>query len=282
MSVAAIIPASDLQVEEILQTVAAIPADWTRVIVANGAPRNSRDLILHLAREGKAEVDISDRVLGKTEAVRRGVSLALADESVEIVAQLDGDLKQVPTQVVRLVKHLVATRAECVIANRYESQELRTQPHRDALSSLMRSIVRAVGGPSVRDTVCGMRAYSRYAADLFAGSLRCFGYGLEIAQLLLVTEARLDVAEVGVSSALQAGATPAEKLEDNFCALVTHSPSLRPPEQLYELFCSCLVSLKARTSFVVDLPILRLQQPIRLDYVGSVMEVEDAYSAAFV
>jgi hypothetical protein len=282
MSIAAVIPASDLDADEMLQTVAALPADWLVVVSANGATREMLDAARHLADSGRVALEVCEHVLGKVEAVRRGIAIALDDTATEVVVQLDGDLKQPPQQAVLLAHTLVTSSVDLIVANRYADQDLAAQQHRHALSQVMSDLLSSLTEIRVSDTVCGMRGYTRHLARVFVRELRAFGYGLEIEQLLIAAETGAAVNEIGVLSNHQANATAAEKLEDNFCAIQSRASTLGASPLQSALLCSYIVMLKRRCSVGIDFPSTSATRKVMLEYLGDSASVPDAYAASFV
>lgn len=221
------------------------------------------------------------RVLGKTEAVKRGLRAAVDDHAVHCIVQIDGDLKQPPHQATLLVDSVLDGKADMVTANRYAFQDLSSQTHRRALSFAVSSLIETLTGIVVTDTACGLRAYRRALGEKFIQELRGFGYGLEFEQLMLAASAGAAVTEIGVMSNHQADATNAEKHEDGFGAICMRARELGASDDQVELLCSYVRALKYRDDFIIGFPGRTASRPVSMRYVGHTERVADAYSATF-
>jgi hypothetical protein len=218
--------------------------------------------------------------VGKAAAVSIGVVRLLSDASLTHIAQADGHQKQPIRELEVLVQRMERERDGVVVGNRYGHVEARWHgTHREALTTLWSELVRIATSYRVADACCGMRLYDRTAAAAFTTEMRCFGYGLEVAQLVVASRNRYRVFAEPVRSAPQADNTAAEKLEENLYVLLTEAGErFSEPQRL--ALCRVLAMIKLRQSINLDAAIFNLPGMISFDFVGKDEDGEDAYSLA--
>ncbi len=195
------------------------------VLAAAVAPVSFRHRVIRLAEN-----------YGKGAAVRAG-ALAAAGE---VVAFTDADLSTDVAEVLRAARHLRATGADVVIASRAhdDSEILHPQPlGRRACARSFNVAVRALGLSGVRDTQCGLKAFTRAAAHRLFWPLRTQGFAFDIELLHRAKVAGMDVREIGVAwghrddSTIRTGPDGLRMLRDVLAIRLrsVHSRSGRPP-----------------------------------------------------
>jgi hypothetical protein len=106
-----------------------------------------------------------------------------------------------------------------------------------------------------------MRAFDRSLAERFVSEIRCFGYGLEVAELLVASSAGATVEEVSVLSKPQARNTAAQKIADNISVLLSTRNRCSVPQRL-EL-CRVMAALTSRREFVIAGDVFGLNEDFR-------------------
>lgn len=245
------------------------------VVVHNDYPALDRDNVCELARERQAISVHLPGPVGKTEAVIRGLEVLLSQGDVELLGQLDANAKQPPSELTRLIRAASVARSEMCVANRYSFQSLSSQRHRASSTSLWSQLIRLATGYELTDAVSGMRIYSQRLARAFVDNIRCYGYGLEVAQLISASMAKARVSEVGVVSHVQANSTSVEKIEDNINVLLAQ-PDLFTSAQRLAL-CEMMTGLKRRETFTVPGIVFNLRDSFQFLYAGKGEDDEDSY-----
>ncbi|RKN51219.1 hypothetical protein D7223_05840 [Micromonospora endolithica] len=203
--------------------------------------------------------------------------MLLEDPAVEFFAQADGHHKQPVSQVFRLAEEISHNGADMVVGNRYGAGIDLYDDHRLAITKLWSQLVNITSDYELHDVCCGMRVYSRRLAERFVSHINCFGYGLEVAQLLITHRAGWKVVDKPVDSARQAMMTAAEKLEDNLAVLLDANLARLERNQRLEL-CRLLAEIKLRRSLVLDGGMFGLDHLIEFHFAAQDEDGEDAYS----
>lgn len=245
------------------------------VVVHNDYPARDRDSVCKLAGECQAIAVHLPGPVGKTEAVLRGLEVLLAQDDVDLLGQLDANAKQPPSELARLIRATSVAQSEMCLANRYSFQDLSSQRHRESSTSLWSQLIWLATGYQVTDAVSGMRIYSQRLARVFVDNIRCYGYGLEVAQLISASKAKASISEIGVESHAQANSTSAEKIEDNINVLLAQ-PDLFTSMQRLTL-CEMMTGLKRRRTFTLPGNVFGLRDSFEFLYSGKGEDDEDSY-----
>jgi glycosyltransferase involved in cell wall biosynthesis len=86
----------------------------------------------------------------------------------DAVIQFDADGQHLPEYVLPMVKRLVETDADVVIASRYLDGTVRPSGARGAGSRLITWLIHVTTGATVTDPTSGMRIYGRRMIDMFS------------------------------------------------------------------------------------------------------------------
>ncbi|MFE9500818.1 glycosyltransferase [Streptomyces collinus] len=215
--------------------------------------------------------------IGKSRALTLGLQELLKDQDISVVSQLDGHGKQPPRDVRKLIAAVNSATADVAIADRYSSQEMEGQRHRVTALTWTR-VVEVIAGVRVTDAVCGMRAYSRAAAEIFASQMQSYGYGCEIEQIILCGRNGLKVCEIGVGSNRQADSTAAEKIEDNLQVLLSYAGGGALNSGQINTLCRIMSGVKSRDSFTLDCIEFGMPGMIRFEFIGKAEDDEDSYA----
>ncbi|MET9657365.1 glycosyltransferase [Streptomyces sp. NPDC006510] len=216
--------------------------------------------------------------VGKGEAVRAGLRIALGESDSRIFVQMDGHLKQPPAQVARLVERVSSNpQVGMVVANRYGNRFDSLDSHRGAVTDGLSSLITRVTGYQIADTASGMRAYTRELASIFTEKSYCFGYGLELEQLFIAAQYGFSVVQESVDSNMQARSTAAEKIEDNLAALIGYAAKDLEPSERATLH-RVMAGIKMRDSFEVDGGVFGIPGICCYNYIGRAEDDEESYS----
>ena len=159
-----------------------------------------------------ADVTFPHRVIclgrnaGKGAAVRAGVLAARG----EVVAFVDADLSSGPEDVLAVTDALDASGADVAIGSRAcpGSDVVHAQPLPRRLASRAFNLaVRGMGLCEVRDSQCGLKAFTRRAASLLFSPLQTQGFAFDLELLYRARRAGLRVVEVGVTWAHRGDST---------------------------------------------------------------------------
>ena len=275
-TIRAIIPAYGLSEEEIRRTAAGLHFFNSKpLVIVNDDSETLHSDVRNLEEKGFIQAIHIPLQIGKAEAIRRGLREVLKDSDLEIVVQVDGDLKQDIGDVEPLIDYMKKTEAQMVVANRYAYQDLNSQHHRKSIAEILSKSISMITPYEIPDTVCGMRAYDKLLAQIFAKS-KSFGYGIEIEQLILAASVNASVSTFEVHSNKQSNFTNVEKIEDNLFALNLHLDALKISDGMKNYAANALVKIKARQSFTLDLSMLGVPLKILLSYNGK--QTDDSFS----
>jgi hypothetical protein len=274
-----VLPASGLTVDQVRQTHAMVRHLIAVVVVVHNDPKlaNARDDICTGQPSDYVEYIHFDCRLGKTEAVLEGIRCLLANPSITAIAQIDGRHKQPPVDLTLLAEGLKSGSLDMCVANRYGLRgDLASHGHRRSSIQLWSQLTFHATRFRLTDTVSGMRIYSRRLADAFTQEIRCFGYGLEAAQLIVARSLSAKVGEVPVRSSKQASSTSAEKLEDNLAVLLGPGSEFTRAQRVLAL--SMMAEIKLRNSFVFDGSVFDVPVRYRFTYTPYGEDSEASYS----
>lgn len=217
--------------------------------------------------------------VGKAEALRRGLGSLLRESDADVIVQFDGRSKQPVWQLAALIEMLHKERVDMIVGDRYTKQDMVKQEHRKAGAGLMSLIIRHLSGYNLPDVVCGTRAYVRELATHFL-RLRCFGYGVDVEQILIATLYSCKVSSYPLDETnRQADLTNAEKIEDNIFALLNYSNELEMSDAVQSTLSFILAQLKSRKTFDVDLSVFGGNGSVRLKYIEDQAGIVGAYTA---
>ena len=223
------------------------------LLVVNGINNETLSVMDGIKCSHDVEVQIIKYQVGKAEAIRVGLEWVLENTQSNIFVQLYARNKQTINEIPIMINKIANGSADMIVANRYAKQSLKEQVHRASISTFFSKIINCLTNYDLQDTACGTRVYTRELAHSFY-CLRSYGYGLELEQLIIASINNKKVMEYPIESNLQAHGTNAEKLEDNFVALIAYVSDLNLNKSIRESLCYALTMIKKRNSFTVDFP----------------------------
>jgi glycosyltransferase involved in cell wall biosynthesis len=163
----------------------------------------SRDGTAEIAEQALHDAHLKGRVirlhknLGKGAAVRAGVAASTG----AVIAFSDADLSSPPDEIERVLELAEEGRAPVVIATRlHERSHITAKPPlaRRYGGKGVNLLLRTLGLTSFADTQCGLKAFTRPAADLLFRDLVVHRFAFDVELLVRAEVAGLDVLEVPV------------------------------------------------------------------------------------
>lgn len=274
--VGVVVPASNSTIPSLAAVIDGLQPFVTRlVVVHNDASDASDHVCRHLRLSSAIDVIHLPAAVGKAEAVLCGIRALLEDEKIRVFVQVDAHHKQPSDEVRLLVSRVKSDGPHLCVADRYAYQNLDSQPHRRASTGLWSQLVWLATGYRLRDTVSGMRAYTRDLAKDFVSRIRSYGYGLELAELVVASHVDAQVTGVGVRSGTQADSTSAEKIEDNVSVMLEHGRFFSIEQRL--ALCRLMTCLKQRVTFEIPAEAFDLDVSYRFDFVPHGEDGEPSY-----
>ena len=241
-------------------------------------PNDVRALLEGHERRNNGSVVSIPFPVGKAAAIRYGIKHVASLGGVDWIAQVDGHLKQHPSQLADLLSVVSQHSPSLIIADRYQLQSLEDQPHRRAVRALFSALLRAMTGSAWSDPFCGTRVYDWQLAEAVASG-SAFGYGLELEQLLVAHQQGRTIVSVPVQSVRQAEATAVEKIEENLAVVLQHMvPEVSVERRLW--ISHLMVAVKARVSFSLSLDIFGEPWSLMATYVEHGEDDEECYAFA--
>lgn len=157
-----------------LQEFRSLRCDVELIIVSDG----STDRTVEVAQREWPEVKIISHEInrGKGYSIRRGVLEATGD----VVCIMDADGAAPPTELLKLLGAMNGN-TKIVIGTR----PMDRKPLRLLMGKSYGSIVRMVTGLKFRDTQCGLKIFSKEAAQAIFRLCRVNGFGIDVEALLL-------------------------------------------------------------------------------------------------
>ncbi len=146
--------------------------DLSLLFVDDGSTDGTATVLERLRREGDGRIAVHrlERNLGKAEAVRAGLRLALQD-GADVVGYADADLSTPVDELLRLVEILDARPVQVVLASRVRllGRDIRREASRHYLGRIFATLASLTVRLPVYDTQCGAKLFRAGAA--LAGAL---------------------------------------------------------------------------------------------------------------
>lgn len=161
--------------EELLNTVAAVPVDKEIVLVDDGSTDGTRDLIRTLESHYKGmRVIYHDRNYGKGRAIRTGIAAASGDA---LIIQ-DADLEYSPSDYLVLLGAMRHSGARVVYGSRFMGKKKVTSPWHRAVNGFLTGLTNVLYGSRLTDMET---CYKLFKIDFIkALPLRSDGFEIEV------------------------------------------------------------------------------------------------------
>ncbi|MFD9333720.1 dolichyl-phosphate beta-glucosyltransferase [Streptomyces sp. NPDC060028] len=198
-------PTLDAVREYLEQHIGNGPADWEIVVVDDGSPDGTADVVLKAADDPRIRLVRSQQNRGKGHALRLGVGGSLGRR----VLIMDADLATPMEELAKL--------EQCLAGDEHLDAAIGSRAHRDSAierhQSMLREVLGRVGNrvirlvavPGIRDTQCGFKLFDGDQARVAFGASRLDGWAIDVEILQYFRRKGWPVAEVPVRWAHQDG-----------------------------------------------------------------------------
>ena len=168
----------------VLDRVMGLPHDWNVLVVDDGSPDGTADLVDEAAQRYPGRIHCIRRPgkLGLGSAYLAGFRFAL-EEGYDLIAEMDADLSHDPTDLTALAAPIVRGEADLVIGSRYiEGVRVMNWPLSRLILSYGAGIyTRLITRLPVRDVTAGFKCYHRRVLDAMdLVRVRSNGYSFQI------------------------------------------------------------------------------------------------------
>ena len=167
-----------------LQTMLGLEKDFHVLIVDDGSPDGTGDIVKSIIPESKDRIHLMERAgkLGLGTAYIAGFKWAL-ERGYDFIFEMDCDFSHNPKDLIRLYESAVNEPADLVIGSRYivGVNVVNWPMGRVLMSYYASAYVRFITGMSIRDTTAGFKCYRRKVLETIQlDDLRFFGYAFQI------------------------------------------------------------------------------------------------------
>ena len=167
-----------------LQTMLGLEKDFHVLIVDDGSPDGTGNIVKSIIPESKDRIHLMERAgkLGLGTAYIAGFKWAL-ERGYDFIFEMDCDFSHNPKDLIRLYESAVNEPADLVIGSRYivGVNVVNWPMGRVLMSYYASAYVRFITGMSIRDTTAGFKCYRRKVLETIQlDDLRFFGYAFQI------------------------------------------------------------------------------------------------------
>lgn len=171
-------------VQRMIQTVMALDKKFHLLIIDDGSPDGTGQLVKDMIDECDGRLFIEERAgkLGLGTAYIHGFKWALA-RHYDFIFEMDCDFSHNPNDLIRLYEAAVNEPADLVVGSRYiKGVNVVNWPMGRVLMSYYASAyVRLITGMSIRDTTAGFKCYKRIVLETIPlDKVKFFGYAFQI------------------------------------------------------------------------------------------------------
>ena len=171
-------------VEKLIRTVMTLPLQYDLLLIDDGSPDGTADIIKSLQQEFKEHLFLEERSgkLGLGTAYIHGFRWALARD-YEYIFEMDCDFSHNPADLVPLYEACADGKADMSVGSRYvPGGKVRNWPIGRVLMSYFASVyVRIVLWMNIKDTTAGFKCYTRKVLEAIdLDNIRFIGYAFQI------------------------------------------------------------------------------------------------------
>ncbi|MFT4525534.1 MAG: dolichol-phosphate mannosyltransferase [Bacteroidia bacterium] len=171
-------------IEKMLQTMLGLEKDFHVLIVDDGSPDGTGDIVKSIIPDSNGQIHLMERSgkLGLGTAYIEGFKWAL-ERDYEFIFEMDCDFSHNPKDLIHLYDAAVNEPADLVIGSRYivGVNVVNWPMGRVLMSYYASAYVRFVTGMSIRDTTAGFKCYRRRVLETIQlDDVRFFGYAFQI------------------------------------------------------------------------------------------------------
>lgn len=188
-------------VESMLRTVFALPVPFHILIVDDGSPDGTAEIVKGLQKDFEGRLFIEERrgKLGLGTAYIHGFRWAL-ERNYSFIFEMDCDFSHPPADLIRL-REACLNGADLAVGSRYcEGGKIRNWPTDRVLMSYFASLyVRSVLWVNIKDTTAGFKCYRRKVLETIdLESIRFVGYAFQIEMKYKAARLGFKVVEVPI------------------------------------------------------------------------------------
>ncbi|HYK76326.1 MAG TPA: polyprenol monophosphomannose synthase [Daejeonella sp.] len=188
-------------IEKIIRTVFSLPDNFHILIIDDGSPDGTADIVKHLQGEFSGKLFIEERKgkLGLGTAYIHGFKWALKKD-YEFIFEMDADFSHNPHDLIRL-KQACLDGADVAIGSRYiKGINVVNWPMNRVLMSYFASVyVRWITGINIQDTTAGFKCYRRKVLETIElDKIRFIGYAFQIEMKFTAIQHGFNVVEVPI------------------------------------------------------------------------------------
>lgn len=171
-------------IEKMIRKVMALPGDFHLLIVDDGSPDGTADIVKQLMNEFASRLFIEERrgKLGLGTAYIHGFKWAL-QRDYQFIFEMDCDFSHNPDDLPRLYEACASGRGDVAVGSRYvKGGKVENWPAKRRLLSYYASVyVRMILWLGVRDTTAGFKCYRKKVLDTIdLDAIRFVGYAFQI------------------------------------------------------------------------------------------------------
>jgi dolichol-phosphate mannosyltransferase len=188
-------------IEKIIRTVFSLPDDFHILIVDDGSPDGTADIVKHLQGEFSGKLYIEERKgkLGLGTAYIHGFKWALGQD-YQFIFEMDADFSHNPHDLIRLKKACVDG-ADMAIGSRYiKGVNVVNWPMSRVLMSYFASVyVRWITGIEIQDATAGFKCYRRKVLETIdLEKIKFIGYAFQIEMKFTAIKYGFKVVEIPI------------------------------------------------------------------------------------
>lgn len=189
-------------IEDIIRKVFTLPVDFDILIVDDGSPDGTANIVKNLQKEFPNRIFIRERSgkLGLGTAYIHGFKWAL-EQGYEYICEMDADFSHNPNDLVNLYKACAEEGHDLSIGSRYiQGVNVVNWPMSRVLMSYFASYyVRFITGLPIRDTTAGFKCYHRKVLETInLDTIRFVGYAFQIEMKFLTWKHGFKITEVPI------------------------------------------------------------------------------------
>ena len=189
-------------IENIARKVLSLPGDFHLLVIDDGSPDGTADIVKGMMKEFDGRLFIVERQgkLGLGTAYIAGFKWALA-RSYEFIFEMDADFSHNPDDLIRL-KAACVNGADLAIGSRYvKGGDVKNWDLKRVIMSYCASVyVRTVLWINVKDTTAGFKCYRRRVLEaLPLDTIKFIGYAFQIEMKYLTHKMGFKITEVPIN-----------------------------------------------------------------------------------
>lgn len=188
-------------IERIIRKVFTLSYPFDLLIIDDGSPDGTADIVLNLQKEYHGRLHLAQRTgkLGLGTAYIHGFKWAL-DRDYEYIFEMDADFSHNPEDLLRL-REACLTGADLAIGSRYvRGVNVVNWPMSRVLMSYFASMyVRIITGIKIQDATAGFKCYKRVVLEtILQNKIRFVGYAFQIEMKFTAVKYGFNVVEVPI------------------------------------------------------------------------------------